>query len=249
MTKCALPGLVLGIAAVACSTEPPKQSVPAPMPEPAAQPTPAVSWSRSEYDEHIRRLVDALNGETASFPEVLEFTVEALKGLDPTHREARSDGSAALKVRARDGADVGVLRVLPAAASGVRSMELSMDTAAHDEFLRFDDKARATLEVRFGCGASAPEFFNALTKTEFKPSTLLLRSITEERPLSVGGSLLVDRAGNCTSTQSAIHYSKAAKDGPPWQTIETPAEPCGTAALADPKVAELQRLLESLGKP
>lgn len=210
---------VLALALVSCRSDPPW----------------AEAWSRSELTRRMQQLSDALDSGKATFSEVLDFAEHALEGLD-------REGSSPWKVRAKDGAELGSLVLLPATDTGIRAMQLSLDTAAREELLKFDEDAWSRLELTFAFGSEALEHCSAQTRTEVKASLPLLQSITEEKPLLVGGTLRVDREGNCTWHGRAIRMFK---EGPPWQERETEPQPRGKVALADPRLVRLQQLLEN----
>jgi hypothetical protein len=238
--------VVLGIAALAasCSQLPERNGAGA-----DGQQPPAAVWSRADASACVQKLSEALSLGTASFQDVLDFTLQALAGVDRADRKVEVDGAVALILRANDGTYLGPLRVLPVTATGVRPMQMDFDTVALRGITDFDAQARAKLELWLGIGTSALDSCDAHSKSEFRANKALLQSITEEKPLAVGGSLQVDRQGASTWRGRVIRYKKDAHNEPPWQEQETEAQPRGQAALSKARAGELRRLLDSLGKP
>jgi hypothetical protein len=210
---------------------------------------PGPTWSRSDATERVQQLSEALSHGTASFQDVLDFTFQALAGLDHTDRKVGVDGSVTLILRANDGTYLGPLRVLPVTAAGARPMQMDFDTVALREITAYDPQARAELELSLGIGASALDYCDAHSKSEFRANKALLQSITEEKPLPVGGALLVDRQGTSTWRGRVIRFKKEAHNEPPWQEQETEPEPRGQGSLPAARATELRQLLDSLAKP
>ena len=189
---------------------------------PAAVPAPKAAWSQAELDQRTQQLCEELTLGKASFHDVLDFALGALAD-DSVER-----------------------RALPATASGIRTLQLTVAGDAREEIARFDENACARLALSFAFGATAPESCSATCANEFKPSEALMKSVTADHPVLVGGTLRVDSAGACTWRGMAIRWFK---DGPRWRQVESEPEPRAAVSPTDPRLAELRRTLDSLQKP
>jgi len=233
----------------ACRSGSPTPSAPVAAQTPAAEPSAQVAWSRPKATERIHQLSESLHLGTARFEDVLDFAVEALAGLDTAGRKVGVDGSVTLGIRADDGVLVGSLRVRPVSAAGVRPIQLSFETAPQHRITDFDAAARAKLELELGLGLSSLDYCDATSKSEFRASMPFLQSITELKPLPVGGTLLVDPQGVCTWQGTQIQFVEKTPNEPHWQTSEQKPEPRAVAAIEDARIRALKQRIASVGKP
>ncbi|MBK7644106.1 MAG: hypothetical protein IPJ19_13845 [Planctomycetes bacterium] len=223
-----------------------------PAPAPAAKPPWDAAWSRAEATQRTNQLNKALGEGTASLSDVLDFATQALEGLDTADAQPGADGSVALTLKASDGFALGTLRVMPASAAGIRSMQLSIDGEAQGEIVRFADsgaKSTSNLQVALGFGTTAPEYGVAISQAEFSQSRAFKQRIMDMDPLRVGGSLRVDKQGAASWQGFEIRaYMDKTSNEPSLESKMTSAESRGSASLSDPRFSKLQQVLESVGK-
>jgi hypothetical protein len=207
------------------------------------------AWAPAEAAQRANRLNQALSSGTASLDGVLDFAVHALQGLDPAESKAQPGGSMTWNLKASDGSAVGTLRVLPITPSGIRQMQLSIDSDAQGAIVQFAGKSKAKLEVSLGFGDSGPAYCTALSRPEFDQSRAFMDRMMDVDPLRVGGVLKVDGHGESVWQGMDIRaFMDKASKGPVLETKFTAAEPRGRTTLDDPRVAQLQQVLASAGK-
>jgi hypothetical protein len=234
-----------GLACRSGTTTAPDHVAPA---EPVGRVAREAAWTPEEAAERVHLLSTELSEGTATFEDVLDFAVEALAGIDVGYREGGVDGSVTRIIRAKEGRYLGRLRVHPVTAVGVLPIQLSFDTADHPEITRRDPLSRAKLEIAFGLRAFALEYCDARSESGYRSSLSLLQSITEEKPLPLGGNLLVDRTGACTWQGTVLRFKKDPGNAPPWQEQETELQRRARAALDSARAAELRQRIDSLGQ-